>query len=145
MQVTSATDTSTDTTTNPLLTADALPDASTMLSQSDFLKLLVTQMTAQDPTNPMSNQDLLAQMTQFSTLQSNTAMQTDMAQMQNEQIFSEASNLLGKQVNLQADSSTVTQGVVTGVDMQSGTPQIVVNGQDYDLSQVLSVTTASTQ
>ena len=114
-----------------------------MLSEQDFLNLLVAQMTAQDPLKPMDSQDMLAQMVQFSTLNANTTMQSQLAQMGVDQNFSEASSLLGKQVTLQLDSSTA-QGVVTGVDVSSGAPQIVVNGQSYNLNQVLSVSNAPT-
>lgn len=38
------------------------------LGQADFLKLLTTQLTTQDPTNPMDNSAFVAQMAQFSTL-----------------------------------------------------------------------------
>jgi flagellar hook assembly protein FlgD len=38
------------------------------LGQEDFLRLLITQLTTQDPTNPVQNEDFVAQMAQFSTL-----------------------------------------------------------------------------
>jgi flagellar basal-body rod modification protein FlgD len=132
-----ASQTSTDSTGN------TVPLPTQMLSEQDFLNLLVAQMTAQDPLKPMDSQDMLAQMVQFSTLNANTTMQTQLAQMGVDQNFSEASSLLGKQVTLQLDSSTA-QGVVTGVDVSSGAPQIVVNGQSYNLNQVLSVSNAPT-
>ena len=109
------------------------------LSQQDFLKLLVTQMTSQDPMKPTDSQDLLSQMTQFSTLNANTTMQTQLAQMQALNEFSQASSLLGKQVTLQLDDTTTAQGVVTNVDTSSNVPQLIVNGQHYSLAQVLSV------
>jgi flagellar basal-body rod modification protein FlgD len=113
------------------------------LSQQDFLNLLVAQMTSQDPLNPTNSQDLLSQMTQFSTLNANTTMQTQLGQMQTLNEFSEAGSLLGKQVTLQQDASTTTQGIVTGVDTSTDVPQIIVNGQSYSLSQLLSVTNTS--
>jgi len=124
----------------------AITSAATQtLSEQDFLNLLVTQMTQQDPLNPMTNEDLLSQMVQFSTLQSNTTTQTDLSQMQTGQAFSEANSLIGRQVNLQVDASGNTaQGVVSGVDVSSGTPQIIVNGQSFNLGQVLSVTPPAT-
>ena len=111
-----------------------------IMSQQDFLNLLVTQMTAQDPLNPMTNQDMLAQMVQFSTLQANTNLQTNLVAMQIGQEFQAATALIGREVNLQVDASTTTQGVVSGVDVSSGLPEIVVNGVSYGLGQVLSVT-----
>lgn len=117
-----------------------------LMSEQDFLNLLVTQMTSQDPLNPMTNQNMLSQMVQFSTMQSNATLDASMSQMQSDQTLANADSLIGRQVDLQVDSNGNTaQGVVTGVDVSSGTPQIVVNGQAYSLSQVLAVTTASSQ
>lgn len=125
-------------------TDSTVPLPTQTLSQKDFLNLLVAQMTSQDPLNPTNSQDLLSQMTQFSTLNANTAMQGVLGQLQSGQLFSDAGSLIGRQVTLQVDSSTTTQGTVTSVDTSGSSPQIVVNGQPYDLSQVLSVTNAST-
>ena len=38
------------------------------LGQADFLRLLTVQLQQQDPFEPMDNQDMLAQMAQFSAL-----------------------------------------------------------------------------
>ena len=43
------------------------------LDQTDFLRLLTTQLTLQDPLKPTSNEDMLAQMAQFSSLEAQTA------------------------------------------------------------------------
>jgi hypothetical protein len=40
---------------------------------------------------------------------------------------------------VQVDSKTSTSGVVTGVVLHNGTPQITVNGTSYNLNQVTSV------
>jgi flagellar basal-body rod modification protein FlgD len=125
-------------------TDGTIPLPTQMLSQQDFLNLLVTQMSSQDPLKPIDNQDMLSQMVQFSTLNANTTMQVALGQMQQTQSLSEATGLLGKQITLQVDSSTTAQGVVTGVDTSTTTPQIVVNGETYTLDQVLSVTNATT-
>jgi len=42
------------------------------LDQGDFLKLLTTQLTFQDPLEPTDNQAMLAQMAQFSSLAAST-------------------------------------------------------------------------
>ena len=125
-------------------TDNSIPVPTQMLSQQDFLKLLVTQMTSQDPLKPTDAQDLLSQMTQFSTLNANYALQTQLGQMQNLNEFSEAGNLLGKQVMLQVSDTGTAQGVVTGVDTSGSVPQIIVNGQSYSLAQVLSVANPAT-
>jgi flagellar basal-body rod modification protein FlgD len=117
------------------------------LSQSDFLKLLVTQMQSQDPMNPTNSQDLLTQTVQLSTLQSNNTLQKTLSALQTNQTLSEASSMLGRQVTIQTTSSSGTTtpitGVVSGVDISSGTPQVVVNGVSYDLSLVTSIATST--
>jgi flagellar basal-body rod modification protein FlgD len=115
-----------------------------MLSQQDFLNLLVTQMTAQDPLKPTDSQDLLSQMTQFSTLNANNTLQTQLANMQLSQEYTAAGSLLGKQVTLQLDSKTTAQGTVTGIDASGSAPQIIVNGTSYTLDKVISITDPTT-
>jgi flagellar basal-body rod modification protein FlgD len=114
------------------------------LGQQDFLNLLVQQLTHQDPMNPESNIDFTAQMAQFSTLQSTTAIQSGISQLGAQQQFLQANALLGRTVTLQSPDGTIASGTVTAVDLRSGTPRIVINNQSYDLSQVLAVTPMQT-
>lgn len=44
------------------------------LGQADFLRLLTTQLQTQDPTDPVDNKEMLAQMAQFSSVQGITEM-----------------------------------------------------------------------
>jgi flagellar hook assembly protein FlgD len=83
-------------------------------------------------------------MAQFSALEQAKTMQTDMAQMQTSQQLLSANNLLGRTVVLQTGQDTTTTGAVSAVQVQAGTPLIVVNGQAYDLSTLLSITPAPT-
>ena len=115
------------------------------LTQGDFLKLLVAQLSAQDPMNPVSNTDFAAQMAQYSTLQQTQAMQTSMAGMQSGQAGMQASSLLGRTVEVQADDSTTDTGVVSAVGFEAGTPTLIVNDKPYSLSQVLAVSLTQPQ
>lgn len=119
--------------------ASSSSNANSTLTQADFLQLLVTQMTSQDPLNPESDTDFAAQLAQFSSLQEATTMAGDMSTMQ-------ASSLIGATVAVSSssNSSDETSGVVTAVDMSSGSPEIQVNGQLYSLSQILSITPTAT-
>jgi len=102
------------------------------LTQADFLKLLVTQMTSQDPLNPQSSLDSITQMAQFSALQENQTMEGDMARLN-------ATSLIGQTVAVQDSQGNNLSGVVSGVQVSSGTPQVVINGMPYDLNEIVSV------
>jgi flagellar basal-body rod modification protein FlgD len=102
--------------------------------------LLVAQMENQDPMDPQSDTDMAAQMAQFSSLTAATASSSSLSMIQ-------ANGLVGNTVSIQLDSNgDTTSGVVQGVVMENGTPEIMVNGSMYTLSQVTQVqpTVAST-
>lgn len=143
MQITSATATSTNTDTN---TDPSVPTTATnSLSMDDFMTLLVKQMTTQDPMNPQTDSAFAAEMAQFASLQSTQSMQSDLSSMRSSQALTQASSMVGQTVQVQVDSSTTDTGVVSAVQVVSGTPKLVINGQNYDLSQVLSVTPTTIQ
>jgi flagellar basal-body rod modification protein FlgD len=113
------------------------------MGQEDFLKLLVAQMTSQDPLNPKADLDSIAQMAQFSALEQTKTLQSEIAALRNDQQVLQANALLGQTVGLKADDGSVTGGVVSAVQIESGTPMIVVNGLPFDLSQVATITPTS--
>ena len=114
------------------------------LTQQDFLKLIVAQMSSQDPMKPVDDTQFVAQMAQFSTLQATTSMQQSLAQMNSQQQFLQANALIGRDVALQDSQGALINGTVSSVLMTSGTPQIVINGQAYDLSTLLTVSEPAT-
>jgi flagellar basal-body rod modification protein FlgD len=116
--------------------ADTVSGTQQTLTQNDFLQLLVSQMENQDPLDPQSDTQMAAQMAQFTSLQQTTGMSSSLAMMQ-------ADSLVGSTVNVQVDSKTSASGVVSGVALVNGTPEVVVNGTDYTISQVTSITPAA--
>jgi flagellar basal-body rod modification protein FlgD len=116
---------------------DTVSGSQQTLNQQDFLQLLVAQMQNQDPLNPQSDTDMAAQMAQFTSLTQSSAMSSSLSMLQ-------ANSLIGSTVSLQVDPKTTANGVVQGVVLNGATPQIIVNGTTYDLSQVISVTPTPT-
>ncbi len=113
-----------------------LAGTNSTLNQNDFLKLLVSQIQFQDPLNPKSNTDMAAQMAQFTSLSQASETSASLAMIQ-------ANSLIGSQVSVQIDSLNSKSGVVSGVSLVNGKPQILVNGQHYNLNQVTSVQAVS--
>lgn len=129
---------------NSAASSDSISGPQQTLTQNNFLQLLVAQMENQDPLQPQSDTEMASQMAQFTSLTQTTAMSGSLSEMQ-------ANSLIGSTVVLQESNSEqttsgVVQSVVLGAESSDGTPQVVVNGTTYDLSQVLSVTpTTSSQ
>jgi len=74
---------------------------SSQLGQSDFLKLMSTQLSNQDPTNPMDNSQFLAQIAQFSSVSGIQDMQNTLKQLSDALISNQtmqAASLGGHQV-----------------------------------------------
>jgi flagellar basal-body rod modification protein FlgD len=71
------------------------------LGKDDFMKLLITQLQNQDPTNPMKDNEFIAQMAQFSSLEQtmNLAKSFDkFAEAQNQSQLIQYNDFVGKTV-----------------------------------------------
>src|SRR5258707_10391150 len=86
------------------------------LGQNQFMQLLVTQLKNQDPLNPTSNTDFIAQLAQFSSLQGIEQLNTNFGDLLSLQQLTGGSNLIGKTVQYQTGNPpTPGQGIVSGV------------------------------
>ena len=114
--------------------------ANAALDKNDFLKILITQLSHQDPTQPMDDKAFIAQMAQFSSLEQMTNMSDGLTKVANLVAKSQAVSLLGNAVDVANGGETVSGIVqeVTGGDF----PQILVNGQYYDAAQVQKIKTS---
>ena len=59
----------------------AATSARQSLGQADFIRLMTTQMRMQDPTDPVDNKEMIAQMAQFSSLSGIEAVNTTLQQI----------------------------------------------------------------
>lgn len=84
-----------------------------VLGKDDFLKLLVAQLSAQDPLNPMDSTEFTAQLAQFSALEQmtnvNSALQ-DLIKAQQAMGNSSMIGLIGKLVDVPGNAFEHTQG-----------------------------------
>lgn len=109
------------------------------LGQEEFIKILVAQMTSQDPLNPQKDTEFIAQMAQFSALENSRVMQAEMEAMRAQQDFLHANTLLGRRIELTTEGAEHLVGTVTAVRVVEGEPLLVVGGQAHPLSNVLRV------
>jgi len=107
------------------------------LGKDDFLKILITQLSYQDPTAPMDDKQFIAQMAQFSTLEQMTSIAGDFSKLTSLLLGSEANSALGKGVEIM-EGERIIQGVVQAVTRED-TPQVLVNGRFFNWDQVIKV------
>ena len=104
------------------------------LNQSDFLKLMTTQLNNQDPTQPADSSQMLAQMAQLSTVSGIQDMQTSLKQLVNTMMASQttqAAALVGHQVVAPGSTATLTSNGLSGaVDLTQDTNQLAVGIYD---------------
>lgn len=109
------------------------------LGKDDFLKLLITQLSNQDPTSPMEDTEFIAQMAQFSSLEQMSNMNSNFEKMSSMLTSNQAINTIGRTVTIDAGDGS---GAVTGrVEAAScGTnPQIMVGNRYYDMNKIQAV------
>ncbi|MDD2748496.1 FlgD immunoglobulin-like domain containing protein [Acidithiobacillus sp.] len=91
--------------------------ASGLASESTFYNLLVTQLTNQDPLNPLSNQDLSSQLAQFSMANGVQAIQGSLNSLMdqiNQNQGLQAASLIGKSVTTSGNQLTLSSGSANG-------------------------------
>ncbi len=91
--------------------------ASGLASESTFYNLLVTQLTNQDPLNPLSNQELSSQLAQFSVANGVQAIQGSLSSLMdqiNQNQGLQAASLIGKSVTTSGNQLTLSGGSADG-------------------------------
>jgi flagellar basal-body rod modification protein FlgD len=122
-------------------TATTTLDRPDQMGSDTFLKLLVAEMKYQDPSNPMSSSDMMAQ---TATLTQTQALQT-IAEQNKQQLALQrslsAGALVGHQVSYTATDGSTQTGVVSAVRISAvdNTSQAVIGGQDVDVARITEV------
>ena len=114
-------------------------DSTSTLGKDDFLQLLVTQLKNQDPLDPVKNEDFIAQLAQFNSLEQMMNLNTSFSKMLELQTLSGASNFIGKQVSWFDSSGNEQNGVVDAVTVISGTPMLVIGNQQVSTSDIFAI------
>jgi flagellar basal-body rod modification protein FlgD len=104
----------TPTTTDPAATPRRLED----LDIDEFLKLMITELTNQDPLNPMDNAQLVEQIGQIRNISATTKLSETLDSVMTGQSLTTASSLIGKSVTALNDQNENVAGVVDRVSVE---------------------------
>jgi flagellar basal-body rod modification protein FlgD len=107
-----------------------------------FLKLLVAQLKYQDPSDPASSSELMAQTATLAQVQSLDAIAKQNSQSLTLQKSLSAGALVGQTVSYTDSDGATRTGVVTAVKISSDSTaesQAVIGGVDVDLARISQV------
>jgi len=106
------------------------------LGKDDFLKLLVAQLTQQDPTNPMNNTEFVAQLATYSGLEQQMNMNKNLEKLiisQNMTAASQATALIGSIISYTDEDGNYRMGQVAFLDIFGGEVNLILN-DEYNTS-----------
>lgn len=100
------------------------------LEFQSLLKIILTQLTYQDPLKPVDNFQFVSQLGQFAQLQQTQTLNDQITSLLSAQATSQATSLLGRTVDATSGSAsagiTITTGVVQAVSFSSGRPEVTI-------------------
>ena len=99
------------------------------LSFESLLRIILTQLTYQDPLKPMDNFEFVSQLAQFSQIQLGQTANDRLEQLASAQGNLHAAGLLGRQVDLTAGASTIS-GEVVSISFQNGDARLTIETAD---------------
>ena len=113
------------------------------LGKDEFMQMLVAQMQNQDPTDPMDNSQLTAQLAQFSALEQMENLNSQFEGMQ--QSTTAAISLMnsGSPVEMVLSDGSEVSGTLEKVQWLDGETQFVVDGEAYSAGNVTSLRAAA--
>lgn len=105
------------------------------LGQQAFLKLMITQLEHQDPLSPQENSDFIAQLAQFSSVESLDSLNNKFEDFAGKQVANQAlqaSSLVGRSVTVPAETTKLDAGgvVTASVNLPASTAELKINIKD---------------
>lgn len=130
----------------PVGTNQAAPPASAppvdraAIDREMFLRLLITQVTNQNPLDPVSGSEFTAQLAQLSTLESLQQLNSNFRELLLLQGLGQGANLIGKTILFeQQGQADLQSGFVQAVTLQNGRVFLEVANALVGLDQVRGI------
>jgi flagellar basal-body rod modification protein FlgD len=123
----------------PALSSKELAENNSQLKMDDFLQLLTSQITNQDPLEPMKDTEFISQMANIASLEQMQQFTQGFSKFADSHGEMLAQTYLGSHVQISSNNRDIS-GTVEAVDkLEDGSIKIVVDGQAYDPSEVRRV------
>src|SRR5262245_41165382 len=125
--------------TTTMATAPISPASGTAslanLQLQDLLKVLLTELTHQDPFEPVDNKDFMAQIAQFASLDTTQQLNQNVSQLLTLQAINESVGLIGRKVSAVTNDGVTITGIVSALTLSNGLPRLTIHdaitGNDF--------------
>ncbi|MBR2207953.1 MAG: flagellar hook assembly protein FlgD [Synergistaceae bacterium] len=133
--------------TNPTTTSTSTASAVTTATNNElgkdaFLKLLIAELSNQDPTNPVEDREFISQMATFSTLEEMQNMNSTLTTMADANKFS-AVSYIGKAVAFTNDEGKQVPALVNAIWFENGKTILDTSEGDVPLEKVEGISELS--
>ena len=109
------------------------------LTMGDFVKMMVAELENQDPMNPMSNTEMLSQISQIRSITSNDRLTNSIESLTLGQSLSTASSLIGKKVTGVNSLDESVTGKVDKVTIENGEAKLYVGSSMINVGNVTAI------
>jgi flagellar basal-body rod modification protein FlgD len=112
--------------------------AASSLKLEDLLRVLLTELTHQNPLKPVENKDFMAQIAQFASLDSSQRLNANISDLLLVQAMNQSVGLIGKSVTVALDSGEVT-GTVIAMSLTDGAPRLSIKDANGGIFTDISI------
>jgi len=109
------------------------------LSTQDFTQMLVAELQNQDPTSPVTNSELMQEVSQIRSIESTDQLTTTLQSVLLGQNVATAGNLIGRAVQGNDAQGNAVSGTVSSVSIANGSATLNVGTSTLPLSNVTQI------
>ena len=109
------------------------------LGKDEFLNLLVTQLSYQDPLNPMDSTESIAQLAQFSALEQMQNVAEQVQKQRHASSMLDAMLLEGQFVAVEMSDGLTATGIIESASWMNDELNLSINGQRIPFSKITGI------
>lgn len=110
--------------------ASAQSQAAFGLDFQSLLRIILTQLTYQDPLKPVDNFEFVSQLAQFSQLYQSQTLNDQITSLLTAQAATQATSLLGRTVDISTTSGATVSGGVKSISFSADQPTLTLTTAD---------------
>jgi flagellar basal-body rod modification protein FlgD len=113
------------------------------MNTQDFTKMLVAELQNQDPTNPVTNSELMQEVSQIRSIQATDSLTSTLQSVLLGQSVATAGNLIGRTVQGKDAQGNDVSGTVSSVSISGGNAMLNVGSSTLPISNVTQISPAA--